>query len=89
MRCSEALFNKELFAPSQLTELSVKEFVYLLFSSSHLIVAIILSNNDCEVNNIFREFANIPYLKGFHWFRWTLCRSVNIDTARLHLEVLD
>ncbi|MDF2648445.1 MAG: hypothetical protein K0Q73_4250 [Paenibacillus sp.] len=53
MRCSEALFNKELFTPSQLTELSVKEFVYLLFSSSHLIVAIILSNNGCEVNNIF------------------------------------
>ena len=38
MRCSEAFFNKEFFTPFQLPELSAKEFIYLLFSSSHLVV---------------------------------------------------
>lgn len=35
MHRSEALFNSGLFAPSQLTELSVKDSLYLLVSSSH------------------------------------------------------
>lgn len=37
MCCSESFFNKERFTPSQLPELSVQEFIYLLVSSSHLL----------------------------------------------------
>jgi len=54
--CSEFFFNKDLFTPFQLTELSVKEFNYLLVSSPHLNVGLILSNNFNQVNRIFKKF---------------------------------
>lgn len=54
MRCSESLFNNGFFAPFQLAELSVKEFIYLLVSSSHLNVAIIVSKKGRDVNTIFK-----------------------------------
>ncbi len=55
MCCSEALFNKRLFAPFQLPELSVKEFIYLLFSSSHLIITFIIYKKHSEVNPFFEN----------------------------------
>lgn len=39
----------------------MKEFIYLLFSSSHLVIAIILSKNDRKVNNNFEIQKHVKF----------------------------
>ncbi|RAP75051.1 hypothetical protein DL346_16805 [Paenibacillus montanisoli] len=61
LRCSESFFNKKLFAPFQLPELSVKEFIYLLFSSSHLNISSIVSNIVRKVNMFLKIHGTRAY----------------------------
>lgn len=51
--CSETWFGKKFFAPFQLPELSVQERSSLLFSSSRLIIAYMITNHSLLSKPLF------------------------------------